>query len=638
MGERLRAHDWSTSPLGPPETWPQSLRTSVSILLNSGHPMFVAWGPELGFIYNDAYATILGDKHPAALGRRFHDIWSEIWDDIWPLIQSALAGEATWSEDLLLRMFRHGYWEDTWWTFSYSPVRDESGGVGGMFCACTETTSKVLGERRLKFQLAIAERLRPLTEPREIKHAAASLLGQALAAGRVGFAEMEADQNWIIIEDDWAEGDMPNFGGRYRLEDFGPELAGRLRAGQPVRIDDVAADPITAGNAASFRAIGIGAVLAIPLVKADRLVALLSVHMGEPRVWSDDDQAMAQELVERTWGAVQRARAENRLRENEERLRLVQAAGAVGSFDWDMVSGRIHRSPEYLQLQGLPPESGQGGTYSEDWLTRVHPEDRERVRQGFLEDQARGGPFDREYRIVRPSDGEVRWIHNRGRIEQDARGRPVRLLSVQTDISERKRDEARQRLLINELNHRVKNTLATIQSIASQTLRNAPSLAQAQADFENRLLALSRAHDILTRRTWEGAGVAEIVASAIQPYGDSRFQVDGPPRTLPPQTALSVAMALHELGTNAAKYGALSSPAGQVEIRWALEDRSLRLVWRERDGPAVTPPTRQGFGSRLIERGLARELNGEVRLEFARTGVVCEILAPLPDDGDDGGG
>ena len=632
MGERLRAHDWSASPLGPPEGWPQSLRTAVSIMLNSGHPMFVAWGPELGFLYNDAYSLILGDKHPAALGRRFEDVWSDIWSDIWPLIETALSGEATWSEDLRLRMFRHGFWEDTWWTFSYSPVREESGAVGGMFCACTETTSKVLGERRLKFQLAIAERLRPLHDAGQIKAAAAALLSESLGLGRAGFAEVDPSGGWVTVEDDWSHGDLGAFPGRYRLDDFGSEMAADLRVGRVSRIDDVRTHPATAAFAEAYAGIGVGAMIAAPVVKQGRLMALLTGHVAEPRVWTDEEQAMLLELGERTWSAVQRARTEANLRENEERLRLVQAAGGIGSFDWDMVTGRIHRSPEYLALQGLPGDATEVGTYTDDWLARVHPEDRARVLAAFEEDRARTGPFDREYRIVRPDTGETRWIHNRGRIDADAAGRPVRLLSVQTDITQRKRDEARQRLLINELNHRVKNTLATIQSIASQTLRSAASVEQARRDFEDRLLALSRTHDILTRRTWEGATAAEIVAAAAEPYGQDLWDADGPNLHLPPQTALSIAMALHELGTNAAKYGALSVPEGRVEVRWVARDGGLLLTWRERGGPPVAPPTRQGFGSRLIERGLARELGGEVRLAFEPAGVACEITAPLPDD------
>ncbi len=150
VGELMRSHDWTTSPLGPPERWPHSLRTVVDLLLQSRFPMFVAWGGDLGFLYNDPYAEILGAKHPAALGRRFYDIWSEIWPDISPLIDAAMNGQATYREDLPLVMNRKGYDEQTWFTFSYSPVLDETGKVAGMFCACTETTEKVLSEEQLR--------------------------------------------------------------------------------------------------------------------------------------------------------------------------------------------------------------------------------------------------------------------------------------------------------------------------------------------------------------------------------------------------------------------------------------------------------------------------------------------------------
>jgi signal transduction histidine kinase/ActR/RegA family two-component response regulator len=150
MGELMRSHNWSTSPLGPPESWPPSLRAVVGLMLQSRFPMFVAWGKDLGFLYNDPYSEVLGAKHPRALGRRFYDIWSEIWSDISPLIDAAMAGQATYREDLPLLMNRKGYDEQTWFTFSYSPVRDESGDVVGMFCACTETTQKVLALRGLQ--------------------------------------------------------------------------------------------------------------------------------------------------------------------------------------------------------------------------------------------------------------------------------------------------------------------------------------------------------------------------------------------------------------------------------------------------------------------------------------------------------
>jgi signal transduction histidine kinase/ActR/RegA family two-component response regulator len=158
-GALMRAHDWSRSPLGAPDAWPQSLRSIVGMLLNSKFPMFIAWGPELGFLYNDAYAEILSDKHPAALGNRFQDIWADIWNDILPSIEQAMQGHAVYHDNLPLTMNRKGYEEQTWFTFSYSPVRDESGEVAGMFCAVTETTEQVLAARHRAEELKRLQRL-----------------------------------------------------------------------------------------------------------------------------------------------------------------------------------------------------------------------------------------------------------------------------------------------------------------------------------------------------------------------------------------------------------------------------------------------------------------------------------------------
>jgi PAS domain S-box-containing protein len=160
-GAMMRTQDWSGSPLGHPGAWPQALRTVVGLMLNSGFPMFVAWGEELGFLYNDPYREVLGDKHPRAMGRPFHDIWAEIWHDISPLIDRALKGEATYADRLLLIMNRHGYDEPTWFTFSYSPVRDEHGVIQGLHCACVEVTEQVLAE---KYRNEENERFRALFE------------------------------------------------------------------------------------------------------------------------------------------------------------------------------------------------------------------------------------------------------------------------------------------------------------------------------------------------------------------------------------------------------------------------------------------------------------------------------------------
>jgi len=195
VGFLMRSLDWSTSPLGAPEAWPPSLRTVVGLLLQSRFPMFVAWGKDLGFLYNDSYAEILGAKHPAALGRRFYDIWSEIWPDISPLIDAAMAGQATYREDLPLVMNRKGYDEQTWFTFSYSPVRDESGQVAGMFCAVSETTQKVLAERALRESNETLER-------RVNEALAERKLMADIVEGTDAFVQVvDLDYRWLAIND-----------------------------------------------------------------------------------------------------------------------------------------------------------------------------------------------------------------------------------------------------------------------------------------------------------------------------------------------------------------------------------------------------------------------------------------------------
>jgi PAS domain S-box-containing protein len=221
------------------------------------------------------------------------------------------------------------------------------------------------------------------------------------------------------------------------------------------------------------------------------------------------------------------------------------------------------------------------------------------------------------------------------RLEDEAR-RQVAVIFA--DITNRKRAEEHRQLLINELNHRVKNTLATVQSFASQTLRNAKNLAEARTTFESRIVALAKAHDVLTREHWEGASLEEIVANAMIAYlADERlprFHAEGPDLRLHAKAALALSMALHELATNAVKYGALSNATGRVEAKWSFtedEPSSFQFQWTETGGPPVERPRRRGFGSRLIEQGLAQELAGEVRLSFATNGLVCIIEAPLAE-------
>jgi PAS domain S-box-containing protein len=271
-------------------------------------------------------------------------------------------------------------------------------------------------------------------------------------------------------------------------------------------------------------------------------------------------------------------------------------------------------------------------------FTHTHPDDIDVDRDGFLKQVSGGLDFySMEKRFVRP-DGRVIWLSVRSSPVRSAEGRLLYVVRVLQDITERKAADRRQKLLIDELNHRVKNTLATVQSLAMQSARGAPTPEAFREGFEGRLIALSKAHDQLTAHHWESAELRELLTASLAPYFDEtgrRVAIRGETIVLRPRAALTLAMAFHELTTNAAKYGALSSPRGHVEIRWERVGNGrgdpplLRIEWEEKGGPAVAEPERRGFGTRLIERGVAADLEGRTAIAFDAAGLRCTIDVPL---------
>ena len=221
----------------------------------------------------------------------------------------------------------------------------------------------------------------------------------------------------------------------------------------------------------------------------------------------------------------------------------------------------------------------------------------------------------------------------------DENGEVVQQFASFVDLTIHRQDSARCKMLIDELNHRVKNTLATVQFIVTQALRRPADPVDIREAIESRILALSRSHDLLTTGKWEGAALHDLVDIAMEPFeggAAKRFTIVGANLRLSPRVTLSLAIALHELATNAVKYGAFSNDAGRITIGWTVagEAPNHRLVlhWREHDGPTVRPPTRKGFGSWVIERGLAHQLGGKVTLEYASGGVACTIDIPAPNE------
>jgi len=232
-----------------------------------------------------------------------------------------------------------------------------------------------------------------------------------------------------------------------------------------------------------------------------------------------------------------------------------------------------------------------------------------------------------EFTYILPN-GIHRTLLSSARPIRGTTGSVIGAVQVSLDISERKRGEEQRKLLVNELNHRVKNTLAVVQSIASQTLRNAKDLPEAGRSLASRLVSLAKAHDILTQENWSGADLKDVVTAALLPHAEAkRFQLFGDPLWLPPNLALSLSLGFHELTTNAIKYGALSGDDGSVTVSWIVSHhagrRRVRIEWRERNGPPVAPVEREGFGTRMLQRLLGPESAGNVSITFEPTGIVC---------------
>jgi PAS domain S-box-containing protein len=313
-----------------------------------------------------------------------------------------------------------------------------------------------------------------------------------------------------------------------------------------------------------------------------------------------------------------------------EQLDVALNAARLGTWAIDMRTTELVTSDLCRRDYGWL--SDEPFTY-QDLSNLIHPDDREmrnhKVEKAFAARQ----DLDVEYRVIRP-DGETVWLLVRGRGEYGADGSAIRAMGVSLDITPRKRAEERQKVMIAELNHRVKNTLASVQSIALQTSMSVNNTKDFVFAFDGRIRALVGAHDLLTANSWQGASLADAVERTLAPYasatGDSsRIDVAGPAIRLAPETAVTLHMAFHELATNAAKYGALSTPAGRVSVAWTVDrtadPAAIEIIWTEKDGPAVAPPTRRGFGSNLLQTGLPRELGGDVTLSYDPGGVVCRM-------------
>ena len=329
--------------------------------------------------------------------------------------------------------------------------------------------------------------------------------------------------------------------------------------------------------------------------------------------------------------------AELAARENEARYRSALTAGRMGAWETDLVGGTRTWSEEGMALFGLSLADGRGtvGGDADEYASAIHPDDRFLVAH-LYEQADHIDSFPAEYRIVRP-DGVVLWLSGRGQVvTRMADGTAHRLISIMADVTERKAAEEQIQLLSREVTHRAKNMLAVVQSIANQTARTAGTLAEFQLRFRDRLQGLASSFDILVRENWRGALLTDLVRQHLAPFVDTlspRVIVSGPEIVVSADAAQTLGLALHELATNAVKYGALSVPTGLIKISWAFDrvestGRKLNMTWMEMSGPNVAPPARKGFGHIVLHQMLEASLHAEVVMEFAVEGLVWSALIP----------
>ena len=327
------------------------------------------------------------------------------------------------------------------------------------------------------------------------------------------------------------------------------------------------------------------------------------------------------------------------LQESAERLRLAFEAARMGWWDCDLQTGRVTWSANLPPIMGFAPDSF-GATVG-GLAERVHPEDRAKFEQ-LLRQGTGGTEQPCELRFTRP-DGSIRWSLVAGQVIRENAGRALRFAGVDLDITERKEAEERRAMLARELDHRAKNMLAVVQSVLH--LSKADTIGEFTQAVSGRIQALSRAHTLLSESRWQGVELGRIVDEEIVPFRGTdgaqnggaqnggtqtaRIQAEGPVVSLPPSTAQSLAVALHELTTNAAKYGALSQPGGQVALRWAVGPEGLTMQWSEQGGPAVAAaPLRRGFGTRVITASVEHQLGGKARFDWRPEGLTVELTIP----------
>ncbi len=605
MVERIRSYDWAATSLGPLSEWSERLRSAVELCVSSAFASWVCWGRDLVQIYNDAAISTVATKHPHALGSPAHESWSDVWDVSGPLIEHVLrTGQAVRGDDAMFRRMQGDGPKERYFTFCYSPLRNEEGKIAGIFIVSLDTTSRVESDRS---QHEMITRLRQSEAERRQGE---ERLRLALDAAKMGIWIWEiAEHKYLWNEqlyrilgyepgsvdpghESWARrvhpDDLP------QLEQRIPEI---LKKGQDLH--------------AEHRVLGCN----------DEVRWVESWGRFTP-----DEEGRPIRYFGVMADITERKNIEQSLRDSEERLRLALDAAEMGIWEWDVKAGTYRWNDQTFRLLGYEPQS----------FVRVHPDDLPRLSAELQRMMEHPREAVGEYRAFGQND-ELRWLEARGRFDLDKNGSPQRYYGVLMDITARKRAEERDRILTAEVNHRAKNLLAVVQAVALQTARSDTSEDFAH-HFNSRLAGLAASQDLLVQSHWRGVDAADLVRSQLSHFEGligQRILLNGPPAQLKASAAQTLGMIIHELATNASKHGALSSPTGTIEVSWGIEDqnaqRRFTMQWVEGHGPTVKEPVRRGFGHSIIVDMAEYSLEGRVTLAYPPTGLVWQLSAPVSE-------
>ncbi len=588
MTAQIQAFDWSTTRLGPMAAWPQSLKTAVDIVTASTVPMALMWGRDGITIYNDAFAIIADARHPHLLGAPILQGWPELADFHRNVLEAGLAGERLSFRDKRFILDRGDGPEDAWMNLDYSPVRGEGGAPAGVLAVVVDSTPWILAER--------AQR-------------ESQLRFRTLADNIAQFAWM-ADATGYIF---WYNKRWFDYTGT-TLEDM------RGWGWRAVHHPD----------------------------HVDRVVEKISAYFQSGEDWEDTFPLRRHDGVYRWFlsralpirdesGKVVRWFGTNtditeHIKESERNAQLATIVATSADAIISMSSGGIVQSwnPGAEQLFGYSADEIVGT--SERVLFADHADKEfEEKYQHLLH-----GEHVLRDAVRRRKDGTLIDVAINAAPMRRQDGRIIGFSAILRDISERKRVEKHLRVVMRELSHRTKNLLAVIMAMVRQTARSTTDVDALQSQLIQRLQSLSSSHDLLVAEDWAGASLEELIRAVLQPFVGSTdaLECSGTSVFVNATAAQNLGLALHELATNAAKYGALSTPAGRVRATWSFAPdaegaRRLIIDWSEHGGPPVQPPEVRGFGHVVIQRVAAQALNASVAYEFPREGVHWSIAIPL---------